>query len=637
MTNADIARVFRNIAVMLELEGANPFRIRAYQEAARVVETLGEPLAAIAGRERGLEELRGIGKDLAGKIRDLLATGRTQVYEELKGRYPESLLGLTEVQGLGAKRVKLLFDTLGIRDRAGLETAAREGRLHALPGFGMKIEQNILKSIASVEQWAGRVLLSQAWALAGTLVEELRRIPGVTRAEAAGSFRRRRDTVGDLDLLVSGGDGDQVMDRFVALAPGGEVIGRGATKCSVRIAMGLQVDLRHVPEPGFGAALLYFTGSKGHNIELRKLALERRWMLNEYGLYEGERMVAGRTEEEVYRALDLPWIAPELREGVGEIALGRAGRLPKLIELEDLQGDLHMHTTRTDGRASLAAMIAACRARDYAYCAITEHSKSVTMARGFDEARVRQSADELAAARRQAKDIHVLHGLEVDIMPDGTLDLADDGLALLDWVNVSIHRGFDQSEAEMTARVLGALAHPRVCAMSHPTGRKIGQRPGVALDLDRVFTRAAELGVAMEINAQPDRTDLCDTHARRAAELGVKLVISTDAHSETDLDMMRWGVFAARRAGLTKEHVLNTLPLEALLARTRAAKSPARATRSRETSRPARPVQRRGGSAPAKDRAATKSTGTARRAPAASARSRRAAAPKPRARRKPAR
>ncbi len=564
MSNSEIARVFHHIAVMLELDGANPFRVRAYREASRVIETLGEPLATIAAREGGLEGLQGVGRDLANKIRDLLATGRTATHEELRAKYPDTLIALTEIQGLGAKRVRLLFDQLQIRDRAGLEAAAREGRLRALPGFGEKMEQKILKSIASVEQWAGRVLLPQAWTLAEGLLAALRAIPGVTQAEAAGSFRRRRDTVGDLDLLVSGGDCEQVMDRFVALAPGGEVLGRGPTKCSVRIAMGLQVDLRHVPEDSFGAALLYFTGSKDHNIALRRIAIDHGWSLNEYGLTEGERVVAARTEEDIYRALGLPWIPPELREGLNELALAREGRLPKLIELEDIRGDLHMHTTRTDGKATLTEMIAACRDRGYGYCAITEHSKSLTFAGGFDEARVRQSVDELAAARREVKKIDVLHGLEVDILPDGSLDLEDDGLALLDWVTVSLHRALDQSEAETTARVLKALDHPRVCAMSHPTARRIGQRRGVAMDLDQVFTRAAERGVAMEINGQPDRTDLCDTHARRAAELGVTLVIDTDAHSVADLEFMRWAVFAARRAGLTKDQVLNTREARAL-------------------------------------------------------------------------
>lgn len=564
MTNAGVARVFHQMAVMLELEGANPFRIRAYREAARIVETMAEPLAAVAERDKGLEQIPGIGKDLAQKIRDLLVSGRTAAHDELREKYPDDLVALTDLQGLGARRVKMLVDSLGIRDRAGLEAAARAGKLRDLPGFGLKTEQKILQSIANVAQWSGRVMLSQAWALAEALTAELRKLPGVEAVEAAGSLRRRRDTVGDLDLVACGGDCDALMDRFTGLGQVVEVIGRGGTKCSVRIDMGLQVDLRHVPEDSFGAALLYFTGSKAHNIELRRIALDNGMSLNEYALTRGEQVVASRTEHDIYRALGLDWVPPELREGLGEVALARERRLPKLVEPADIRGDLHMHTDRTDGKATLAEMVRACRERGYAYCAITDHSKALTFAGGFDEARVRRSVDEIAAVRREVPGIEVLHGLEVDILPDGSLDLADDALALLDWVNVSLHRTLDQPPAEMTARVLKALDHPAVNAMSHPTTRRIGQRPGVAADWDTVFARAAARGVAMEINAQPDRVDLPDAQARRAAELGVRIVVDTDAHAVKELDDLRWGMFAARRAGLTKADVVNAWELPAL-------------------------------------------------------------------------
>lgn len=566
MTNAGIARAFQHMAVMLELEGANPFRVRAYREAARVVETLIEPLAVIGSRDKGLEGIPGIGKDLAQKIRDLIATGGFKGYDELRAKYPDEIVALTDLQGLGAKRVKVLVDQLGIRDRAGLEAAARAGRLRDLPGFGLKTEQKILTSIANVSQWSGRVLLTQAWALAESLTAELRALPGVTQVEAAGSLRRRRDTVGDLDIVACGGDCDALMDRFTGLGQIVEVIGRGSTKCSVRVDMGLQVDLRHVPEDSFGAALVYFTGSKAHNIELRRVALDQGCSLNEYALTRGDAVVASRTEHDVYRALGLDWVPPELREGLGEVALAREHRLPKLIALDDLRGDLHMHTTRSDGKASIVEMVRACRERGYAYCAITEHSKSLTFAGGFDEARVRQSVDEIAAARREVPGIRVLHGLEVDILPDGALDLDDDGLKLLDWVTLSLHRTLDQPAPEVTARVLRALEHPAACALSHPTARRIGQRAGVPIDLDAVCMKAAERGVAVEINGQPERTDLCDTQARRAAELGCTLVIDSDAHAVVDLDFVRWGVFAARRAGLTADQVLNTRSPEDLQA-----------------------------------------------------------------------
>lgn len=564
MTNADVARVFHQIAIMLELEGANSFRIRAYREGARAIEQLMEPLATVAEREGGLASLRGIGKDLAARIRDLLATGTTPMYEELRARFPVALVKLTDLQGLGARRVRQLHDALGIHDHASLEAAARAGRLRDLPGFGEKMEQKILQSLAIAERWAGRTLLGGVWTFAHALADELRRVPGVEQVEIAGSFRRRKETVADLDFVVCGGDCDAIMDRFVGHPQVAEVLGRGDTKCSVRITMGLQVDLRHVPAGAFGAALLYFTGSKEHNIALRRIAIERGMSLNEYGLTRGGEVVASRTEEDLYRALDLAWIPPELREDQGEIELAHEGRLPRLLVLEDLRGDLHMHTTRSDGKNSLVEMVTACRDRGYAYCAITEHSQSLAFAGGFDEARVRQSVDEIAEVRRQVPGIEVLHGLEVDILADGTLDLADDALALLDWVTVSLHSRLEQPADVATERVLKALEHPAVCAMSHPSARVIGTRPGVALDFERVFERAAELGVAMEINAQPDRLDLDDGRARRAKEKGVRLVIDTDAHSTRELDMMRYGVFVARRAGLGREHVLNARDPQAL-------------------------------------------------------------------------
>ncbi|MBI5709329.1 MAG: DNA polymerase/3'-5' exonuclease PolX [Candidatus Eisenbacteria bacterium] len=571
MTNADVARVFSRIATMLELDGANVFRVRAYREAARVVEALAEPVGRLAAAEGALEELPGIGRDLAGKIREILAGGSTGVYDQLLKKYPLPLVQLTELQGLGAKRVRQLHDALGIGDRASLEAAARAGKLRDLPGFGEKLEQKILHSLSIAEQVAGRMLLGTAWSVASGIVDLLRALPGVEKVEAAGSFRRRRETVGDLDILVCGGKPDTVMDAFVGQPGVAETLGRGDTKSSVRLANGLQVDLRLVPRESFGAALLYFTGSKEHNIELRKLALEQGTSLNEYGLTRerGGKVVAGRTEEEIYRALGLAWIPPELREAHGEIALARAGKLPKLIEQDDLAGDLHMHTTRSDGRNSLVEMVRAAKDRGYRYCAVTEHSKSLAMAGGFDEARVRKSVGEIAEVRRQVPGIDVLHGLEVDILADGALDLDDDALALLDWVIVSLHSRLDQPGDAATARVLKALEHPAVCAMGHPTGRMIGTRPGAAFDQDRVFARAAELDVAMEINSQPDRVDLSDANARRAHELGVTLVIDTDAHSIPNLDLIRYGVFAARRAGLTRDDVLNTVPYERLRGRIR--------------------------------------------------------------------
>jgi DNA polymerase (family 10) len=457
MTNADAARILARIATMLEIQGANPFRVRAYREGARVVEAQGEPVAKLADEEGALEALPGIGKDLAGKIRDIIRTGTTQVYEEMKAKIPVEVVALTELQGLGPKRVKTLFEQLGIRDREQLAEAARAGRLRELPGFGEKVEQNVLKALGAAERWAGRLTLGGAWPVAHAIAAYVGRVRGVERVEIAGSFRRRKETVGDLDLLVCGGSADAVMEAFVSYPEAAEVLGRGETKSSLKMRNGLQVDLRHVPAESFGAALLYFTGSKEHNIELRKIALDKGLSLNEYGLTRGEKTVAARSEEDVYRALGLAWIPPELREAGGEIELARRGALPELIDEQDLVADLHMHSDRSDGRDTLEAMVKAARDRGYRYCAITEHSKALGFGRGFDEARVARSVEEIAAVREAVPGIQVLHGLEVDILADGELDLGEEGLAMLDWVLVSLHSRLDQPPGEATARVLRAL------------------------------------------------------------------------------------------------------------------------------------------------------------------------------------
>ena len=562
MTNSEIAQLFERLAILLELDNANPFRVRAYREAARVIAGESRPLASLAGEEGVLESLPGIGRDLAGKIRDIVKTGTTERYEEMRKKFPPGLLELTEIQGLGPKRIRTVWEALGVKSRAELEQAARAGKLRELPGFGEKLEQKILQAIERARPDQGRTLLAAAWPVAEDIAARLRKIRGVEQVEIAGSFRRRRETVGDLDLLVICADSAPVMQAFVEAPSVAEVLGQGDTKSSVKLASGLQVDLRVVPAESFGAALLYFTGSKAHNIELRRIAIEKGLSLNEYGLNRGEKAVAGRTEEEVYRALGLAWIPPELREANDEIERAREGRLPALIELADLHGDLHLHTDRTDGRDPPEVMVRAARDRGHAYCAITDHSKALAMSGGFDEARVRRSVAEIEAVRRQVPGIEVLHGLEVDILADGALDLGDDALDRLDWVVISLHSRLDQAPEVITERVLRALAHPAVCVMGHPSARMIGTRPPAQIDFPRVFDRAAELGVAMEINAQPDRMDLNDANARLARARGVKLTISTDAHSVAQLDNLRFGVFVARRAGLAKEDVLNALPYD---------------------------------------------------------------------------
>ena len=561
-SNAELARTLSRIGTLLEIDGANVFRVRAYKEGARVVENHGESLAGLVDPPGALEALPGIGKGIALNIRELVATGQTAILDELLAKYPAEVVGFTELQGLGPKRVRTLFDTLGITTRAALEEAAKAGKLAGLPGFGEKVEQNVIKALATAQAWGGRMLLADAWPLAHAIADRVRALPGVTQVELAGSFRRRKESVGDLDLLVCGGDADAIMQAFTTHESVRDVLGRGDTKSSVVLSNGLQVDLRVVPEASFGAALMYFTGSKEHNIELRKLAIEKGWSLNEYGLTEGDEVVAARTEEEVYEALGLAWIPPELREARGEVALARARKLPNLLELQDLRADLHMHTTRSDGRDTLDAMIEAAIAHGHEYIAITEHSKALAMANGFDAERVRKSVTEIAEARKRHPQIPILHGLEVDILADGELDLDDDTLALLDWVIISIHSRFDQAPDVATARALRAVQHPLVHAFGHPTGRLIGSREPVAFDMEQICEAAAAHGVAMEINASPDRLDLSDVNARLAREKGCRFVIDTDAHSTAQFSQQMFGVFQARRAGLTRDDVVNALPYE---------------------------------------------------------------------------
>jgi DNA polymerase (family 10) len=570
MTNAEIAKVFDRIATMLEIEDANPFRVRAYREAARVLEVHGESIAGIAAEPGKLEGLKGIGKDIAQKIRDVVSTGSTAIYQELQSRIPLDVLPITELQGLGPKRVRTLMKELNVRSVADLETAVKAGQLKGLPGFGEKVEQNVLKALSARGESGARMLLADVWDIAHTLQAHLRAIKGVKQVEIAGSFRRRKETIGDLDLVACGGKADAVMEAFVTHPSVAGLLGRGDTKSSVKLGNGLQVDLRHVPEASYGAALLYFTGSKSHAIEIRKIAVAKGWSLNEYGLTEGERVIASRTEEEIYRALGMAWIPPELRESNGEVEQAIAGTLPVLIEPGDLVADLHMHTTRTDGKHSLDQMVEACMKLGYRYIAITEHSKALPMITGFDDARVFESAKEIGALRTRFPGIAILHGLEVDILADGSLDLGEEALAALDWVIVSLHTRLQQPAEEMTKRVLRALAHPAVNVMGHPTTRRFGIREAAAFDLEQVIERAAVRGVAMEINAQPQRTDLSDVNARRARALGVSLTLSTDAHSTQELGYMRYGVFNARRAGLTRGDILNTLPFERFQERLRA-------------------------------------------------------------------
>jgi DNA polymerase (family 10) len=559
MENPEVAGLFEEVADLLELREANPFRVRAYRNAGRMLRDLPEPLAGKTEEE--LQELPGIGADLAGKIKTVLDTGDLPLRQELRQQVAPGLRDFVAVPGLGPKRARTLHEQLHIDSLDQLRRAAEQHHIRKLRGFGAKTEENILHALEGREESGRRVLLAEAKVYADAAVRHLKRAPGVGRVEVAGSFRRRMETVGDLDLLATCDRAGPVMDRLANYEAVAEVVARGKTKMTVRLRSGLQLDLRVVPEESYGAALQYFTGSKQHSILLRRIAQEWGLKLNEYGVFRGDKRVAGRTEEDVYAAVGLPWIPPELREARGEIEMAAEGRLPKLLELDDLRGDLHMHTTATDGRASLEEMVAAAKKRGYAYVAVTDHSKRVTMAHGLDAFNLRRhwkAIDKLAA---RVKGITVLKGVEVDVLEDGTLDLPDDVLAEADWVIASVHYGQRQPRERITNRLLNAIRHPHVHAIGHPTGRLIGKRKGQDIDLEAVLKAAADYGCFLELNAQPDRLDLDDVAVAAAKTHGVRIVVDTDAHSVGELGLMEFGVYQARRGGLEADDVANTRTL----------------------------------------------------------------------------
>ena len=564
--NAEVARLLREIADLLDLQLANPFRIRAYRTAARTVEELPQPVLELPdeGPER-VEEQPGIGSDLAGKIRELASTGSSALLRKLRRKVPAGLPDLMRLRGLGPKRARLLQRKLRVSSLAGLERALRAGKVRTLPGFGELSEAKLIGELSLLQATGRRTLRATAAQYAEPLAEYLREAPGVDKVEIAGSFRRRAETVGDLDLLVTGRERRPILRRFLAYPEVVEVLSQGETGASVRLRSGLQVDLRVLDPESYGAGLYYFTGSKAHNIAVRRLALARHLKLNEYGLFRGRRRVAGRTEAQVARAVGLPLIPPELREDRGELEAARRGRLPRLLELSDLHGDLQCHTTASDGRDSLAAMAHAAEKMGYEYLAITDHSPALRMVRGLDRAGYRRQGHAIDRLNAELRSLTVLKGAEVDILRDGSLDLAAEALGGLDVVFAAIHSHFDLPEREQTRRVLRALRNPAVQVLAHPTGRLIGQRPPIRLDLDEVWEVAAGEGVLLEVNAQPSRLDLDDLAARAAIEHGVTLVIDTDAHAVAELGFMRWGVDQARRAWATPGNVANTRGLTALL------------------------------------------------------------------------
>ena len=565
MDNLGIARIFTDIGDLLEIKGANPFKIRAYRNAADIVGHMAEPIADLGDAE--VRALPGIGKDLTAKIRELIDTAALAYYDELRQEFPPTLLEMFRLQGVGPKTVAALYGELGIETLDDLETAATEGRLRTLKGMGPKKEQLLLRSLAEHRRRVGRHLIGHADQVAGRVIDYLRADAPETTIFPVGSLRRGCETCGDIDLLAVGTN-DQLMARFARFSEVERILGQGPTRSSVLLGGDVQVDLRLVPSESAGAAAQYFTGSKAHNIAVRDLALQRGLKLNEYGLFRvaDDHRVAGGSEAEIYTALGLAYVPPELRENRGEIRAAAAGDLPRLIERTDLRGDLHSHTTATDGTADVETMARAARDAGLEYLAITDHSQALAMANGLDEHRALAHAHDIREVGERLDGIALLAGIECDIRADGTLDLAEDCLAELDLVIASVHSAFGQDEAQMTDRILCAIESPVVDVVGHPTGRLLLRRDPYRLDIEQVLEAAARTGVAMEINSQVHRLDLSDIHARLARARGVKLVICTDAHAPAGFDLLRWGVTVARRAWAEPNDVLNTQPLEAFRA-----------------------------------------------------------------------
>lgn len=561
MQNQQIAALFEELADLLEIQGANAFRVRAYRNAARTLEGLAVSAAEIVATPgQSLQELEGIGKDLAGKIETIVQTGALPQLDELRQQVPAGVAQMLRIPGLGPKKVAALFHELGVTTLIDLKAASESGRVAEMKGFGKKTAQTILEGIAHLEETGQRVLISIASAAAEEIVADLQQLESVSQISVAGSCRRRKETCGDLDVLAVAADSSEIMDRLAVHPLVEKVLARGETKQRVRLRSRIEMDLRVVPAESYGAAMQYFTGSKEHNIVIRRRAQERGLKINEYGVFRGEEYVAGRTEQDVYAAVGLPWIPPELRENRGEIELAEQGRLPHLVELADIQGDLHMHTTATDGTATILAMAEAARARGLTYIAITDHSKRVTMANGLDADRLREHWREIEKVRTQISGIEILRGIECDILEDASLDLDDEVLSEADWVIAVLHYGLKQPREQIMERLLNAIRNPNVDVIGHPSGRLIGSRPPADIDYATFLKAAADHGVMLEINASPTRLDLDDIQAAAARSLGIPIVIDTDSHSINGFETLTYGVGQARRAGLSKQDVANARP-----------------------------------------------------------------------------
>ena len=564
ITNRKIAEIFNEIADLLDIDGENPFRVRAYRNAARTI--LGSPrqMADLVEEGFDLTTLRGIGKELAKKIDEMVQTGRLAYLEKLKQTHPPQLEALLKIPGLGPGRVRLLHELLHINSLDDLEKALHEGKLEKVPGFGKKLIAKIENGIQTRRYEAHRFKLTEALPVAEWIVKILKKTRGAVHVEIAGSLRRRKETVHDIDLVAACEAQSDTMVYFLNLPKIQKIVMKGTTRSTIVLENGISVDLRVVPVESFGATLHHFTGSKAHNITLRKMAVEQGMKINEYGIWRGEKRIGGKKEQDIYNAFGMPYIEPEMRENRGEIALAQEHALPKLILQSDIKGDLHLHTTYSDGLASIKEMALQAKALGYEYIAITDHTEHLKVAHGMDEKRIRAQLEEIDALNETLKGITILKSAEVDILEDGSLDMPRSVLETLDLTVCSVHTKFNLSRQKQTQRILKAMEDPHFTILAHPTGRLIGLREPYAIDMEAVIAQAKERGCILELNAQPDRLDLNDIHCKMAKEMGIHIAISTDAHSLNDLDLMRYGIWQARRGWLEKKDVVNTLSLSAL-------------------------------------------------------------------------
>jgi DNA polymerase (family 10) len=570
MDNKAIAGILFETAALLEIDGQDSFRIRSYRNAAEAIEAFPQQISDIIHEPKRVLAIPGIGKGMLLNLQEMFKEGRLNLHAEMLTKYHPSMLDLLKIQGLGPKTIGLIWSAYKVSDVEGVAKLAREGKIRELPRMGEKQEKKLIKAIEDYQRIAGRFLLDAAEIQAQKIIDHLKSFPGVEKVTPAGSLRRGRETVGDLDVLVTGkactidDEREQLIEHIIKLPGLMEIIARGENKVSFRMRGGMQVDVRFLSPDSYGAAMQYFTGSKAHNVALRQRALKMGYTLSEYSLaqLDDEKPVAGKTEEEIYAKLKLDYIPPELRENSGEIDAAEEHKLPTLITQADLQGDVHMHTVETDGRNTIEEMAEAAKERGYKYMAITDHSKNLAFANGLDDKRALEHIKRIRAVNDKIGGIRIFAGIEVDILADGTLDLSDDVLAQMDLVIASVHSHMTQDSKEMTDRVLKAIENPNTSIIGHPTGRLLLRRDAFQLDMDALLKAAANRKVAMELNAYPDRLDLCDRHLRLAKQLGVKIVINTDSHHTSHMEKIKYGILQARRAWLTKEDVLNTLSVE---------------------------------------------------------------------------